>query len=110
MDALELIGRGFWNAFQMAWEVWWALVLGFLLSAIVQAWAPREQLERALGGRGPGTIALATGLGDGVPVRLDEPRLRARDRDLDLPRLAVHARRAGRRPAADRADVDRRAA
>src|SRR4051794_41743618 len=47
----------------MAWEVWWALVLGFLLSAIVQAWAPRDRLERALGGRGPGTIALATGLG-----------------------------------------------
>ena len=29
MDALELIGQAFWNAFQMAWEVWWALVLGF---------------------------------------------------------------------------------
>jgi YHS domain-containing protein len=26
----------------MAWEVWWALVLGFLLSAMVQAWAPRK--------------------------------------------------------------------
>lgn len=25
MDAVELIGRGFWMAFQMAWEVWWAL-------------------------------------------------------------------------------------
>ena len=47
----------------MAWEVWWALVLGFLLSAIVQAWVPRARLERALGGRGPRTVALATGLG-----------------------------------------------
>ena len=63
MDALELIGQGFWNAFRMAWEVWWALVLGFLLSGIVQAWVPRERLERALGGRGTRSVALATGLG-----------------------------------------------
>jgi uncharacterized membrane protein YraQ (UPF0718 family)/YHS domain-containing protein len=47
----------------MAWEVWWALVLGFLLSGIVQAWIPRARLERALGGRGTRQLALATGLG-----------------------------------------------
>jgi uncharacterized membrane protein YraQ (UPF0718 family)/YHS domain-containing protein len=63
VDALELIGRGFSNAFQMAWEVWWALVLGFLLSGVVQAWIPRAQMERTLGGRGARTLALATGLG-----------------------------------------------
>ena len=60
---LAQIGDGLWNAFRMFWEVWWALVLGFLLSGIVQAWAPREPLERALGSRGPGSMALATGLG-----------------------------------------------
>jgi uncharacterized membrane protein YraQ (UPF0718 family)/YHS domain-containing protein len=63
VDALELIGRGFWMAFQMAWEVWWALVLGFLLSGVVQAWVPRARMERTLGGRGARTLALATGLG-----------------------------------------------
>src|SRR5215211_6005742 len=63
MGVLELIGEGLWNAFRMAWEVWWALVLGFLLSGIVQAWIPRERLERALGGRGTRSLALATGLG-----------------------------------------------
>src|SRR5919206_506192 len=63
MTVLRYIGDGAWNAFQMFWEVWWALVLGFLLSGIVQAWVPREPLERALGGRGPRSIALATGLG-----------------------------------------------
>ena len=41
MDVLSTIGDGLWIAFTMAWEVWWALVLGFLLSAIVQAWVPR---------------------------------------------------------------------
>ena len=63
MGVLDLIGDGLWNAFRMAWEVWWALVLGFLLSGIVQAWIPRERLERALGGRGARSLALATGLG-----------------------------------------------
>jgi uncharacterized protein len=52
-----------WNAFRMAWEVWWALILGFLLSGIVQAWVPRSRIEGALGGSGARPVALATGLG-----------------------------------------------
>ncbi len=47
----------------MAWEVWWALVLGFLFSAIVQAWVPRERIQSALSGSGARPVALATGLG-----------------------------------------------
>ena len=47
----------------MVWEVWWALVLGFASSAIVQAWVPRRRLEEALGGRGEREVALASGLG-----------------------------------------------
>ena len=47
----------------MAWEVWWALVLGFAISAIVQAWVPRERIESALGGSGFRPVAVATGLG-----------------------------------------------
>ncbi len=54
---------GLWNAFQMAWEVWWALVLGFFFSGVVQAWVPRARMQQALGGTGPRQIALATGLG-----------------------------------------------
>jgi uncharacterized membrane protein YraQ (UPF0718 family)/YHS domain-containing protein len=54
---------GLANALRMAWEVWWALVLGFALSGVVQAWVPRKQLQSALGGRGPREAALATGLG-----------------------------------------------
>ena len=63
MNVLAQIGDGLWNAFRMAWEVWWALVLGFLFSGIVQAWVPRSRMERALGGRDVRTAALATGLG-----------------------------------------------
>src|SRR5581483_6927992 len=51
------------DALLMFWEVWWALVLGFAISAIVQAWVPRERVERALGGPGAGPVAGATGLG-----------------------------------------------
>jgi uncharacterized membrane protein YraQ (UPF0718 family) len=58
-----VIGHGFKDAFLMAYEVWWALVLGFAISAIVQAWVPRERIEASLGGRGVGPIARATGLG-----------------------------------------------
>ncbi len=64
MDAVfSKIGDGLSNSFLMAWEVWWALVLGFAISAIVQAWVPRERIQRALGGSGPGPIARATWLG-----------------------------------------------
>ena len=47
----------------MAWTVWWALVFGFAISALVQAWVPRERVERALGGSGARPVALATALG-----------------------------------------------
>jgi uncharacterized membrane protein YraQ (UPF0718 family)/YHS domain-containing protein len=62
-DVLAKVGDGMWNAVLMAWEVWWALVLGFAISAIVQAWVPRERIERALSGDGVAPIARATGLG-----------------------------------------------
>jgi uncharacterized membrane protein YraQ (UPF0718 family) len=56
-------GHGITNALLMAWDVWWALVLGFAISGVVQAWVPRARIESALGGTGPRPIALATGLG-----------------------------------------------
>jgi len=63
VSVLETIGGGLRDSFLMAWEVWWALVLGFAISAIVQAWVPRERIQSALGGSGPRSVALATGLG-----------------------------------------------
>src|SRR3954447_14851127 len=62
-DALSTVGDALGNGFQMAWEVWWALILGFLLSGIVQAWVTRGQMERVLGGRGIGATLRGTGLG-----------------------------------------------
>jgi len=57
------VAKGLEQAFLMAYEVWWALVLGFAISAIVQAWVPRERIEGALSGEGFVPVAKATGLG-----------------------------------------------
>src|ERR1700761_1885033 len=60
---LDFLWHGLRDALLMAWEVWWALVLGFAISAVVQAWVPRERVQRTLGGAGAGPVARATALG-----------------------------------------------
>ena len=63
MEVLDVLWHGLRDSFLMAWEVWWALVLGFAISAIVQAWVPREQIERLMSGSGARPVGWATGLG-----------------------------------------------
>ena len=60
---MEKLGEGLENALLMAYAVWWALVLGFAISAVVQGWVPRERIESSLSGSGLGPVARATGLG-----------------------------------------------
>ena len=123
--------NGLKDAALMAYQVWWALVLGFAISAIVQAWIPRHRIEAALSGSGPGPVAKATGLGAAssscsyaaiaiaqslfekgasavnlprLPVRLDKSRVGARPGPLGADRMAVHARRVRRRDHPHRAD------
>ena len=48
-DVISKIGDGLSQAFLMAWAVWWALVLGFLISAIVQAWVRAGGSSLAVG-------------------------------------------------------------
>src|SRR3954471_21936493 len=62
-DVLQTVADGLGNALLMAYEVWWALVLGFLVSAVVQAWVPRTRIEASLSAAGPRPVALATALG-----------------------------------------------
>ena len=47
----------------MTWEILWALILGFALSAVVQAVVRRSSIVRHLGDDRPRTLAVATGLG-----------------------------------------------
>ena len=63
MPVLEKVWQGIEQSLLMAYEVWWALVIGFAISGIVQAWVPRAKIEGALSGEGFGPIAKATGLG-----------------------------------------------
>ncbi len=60
---LNVLWHGVRDSFLMAWEVWWALVLGFAISAIVQAWVPRQRIEGLMSGSGPRSVGWATGLG-----------------------------------------------
>jgi len=56
-----------WDALQMAffmfWEVLWPLVLGFLISAVVQSLVPREAAVRVLGRDDLRSVTFATLLG-----------------------------------------------
>ena len=63
MSVIDVIWHGLRDSFLMAWEVWWALVLGFAISAIVQAWVPRERIEGLMSGSDARSIGWATGLG-----------------------------------------------
>jgi uncharacterized protein len=47
----------------MAWQIAWALILGFALSAVIQALVPKAAIERLLGDDRPRTLATAAGLG-----------------------------------------------
>ncbi|MER7999137.1 permease [Streptomyces sp. NPDC095613] len=47
----------------MAWEIAWALILGFTLSAVVQAVVRKATVVSLLGDDRPRTLATATGLG-----------------------------------------------
>jgi len=59
----EAILRALMMSFTMAWEILWALVLGFWLSAVIQAVVSKEEMSRLLPDDSPKTIALASGLG-----------------------------------------------
>src|SRR5881296_1737659 len=50
-------------AFGMFWEILWALVLGFALSAAVQAVVSKQELRRLLPDDSPRSISTACGLG-----------------------------------------------
>src|SRR5713101_4780869 len=60
---LAAIGHALMMSFTMTWEILWALILGFSLSAIIQAVVSKEEMSRLLPDDRPRTIAVACGLG-----------------------------------------------
>jgi uncharacterized membrane protein YraQ (UPF0718 family) len=60
---MDAIGHALATAGGMAWEILWALILGFALSAVVQAIIRKSTIVQLLGDDRPRTLAVATGLG-----------------------------------------------
>ena len=63
MVAMHAIVHALAIAGSMTWQIAWALILGFALSAIVQAVVRRSTIVRLLGDDRPRTLAVAAGLG-----------------------------------------------
>src|ERR1700684_4133374 len=63
MRAVDAIGHALAVAASMTWQITWSLILGFTLSAVVQALVRRSTVVRLLGDDRPVTLARATGLG-----------------------------------------------
>ena len=61
------VGHELWRAlsfaFGMTWEVLWALILGFALSAAVQAVVSKREMRRLMPDDSPRTLLIASGLG-----------------------------------------------
>lgn len=60
---MNWVWSGLSQAFMMFWETFWALALGFGVSAALQIFVSQEQMSRAFGQAGFRQVALATGLG-----------------------------------------------
>ena len=63
MRWLHALGHALAISGSMTWEILWALILGFALSAVVQAVVRRSTIIRRLGDDRPETLALAAGFG-----------------------------------------------
>ncbi|MDY6765147.1 MAG: permease, partial [Halobacteria archaeon] len=60
MSLLETLISGLEFAGEMAWETWWALVLGFTIAGAVEAFVSEERMSRVLGGSGLRELGLGT--------------------------------------------------
>jgi hypothetical protein len=57
------VGRSVREGAYMFWETLWALVLGFSLAGLVQAFVSKEQMQAKLGNHGPAVVGRAAGYG-----------------------------------------------
>src|SRR5450631_776730 len=60
---MAAIGHALLITGSMAWEILWALILGFGLSAVIQALVSKQTVVRLLGDDRPRTLAVAAALG-----------------------------------------------
>src|SRR5207245_6856453 len=63
MGLVTAILHALWMAFAMLWEILWPLILGFGLSAVVQAVVSKSEMTKLLPDDSPKSLAIACGLG-----------------------------------------------
>src|SRR5207247_1656954 len=63
MNLIAPLGHALWMAFAMLWEILWPLILGFGLSAAVQAVVSKAEMTRLLPDDSPRSLGIACGLG-----------------------------------------------
>jgi len=62
-DAMDWLWLSLYHALAMLWATFWALVMGFTVSGVLQVFVSKEQMSRAFGQTNLKTVSLATGLG-----------------------------------------------
>ena len=60
---IHLLGHALRAGLEMFWQTLWALVLGLVLSGVVQAYVPSRAMVRSLGTHRPAAVARAAGWG-----------------------------------------------
>ena len=93
------VGQALLAAGAMAWQVGWSLVLGFVLSGIIQAVVSKDRMREQLGRSGIREIALATGYGAASSSCSYAAAALSRARHHPVPAygLAIHGGRMDRR-------------
>ncbi|PYL47842.1 MAG: hypothetical protein DMF40_06895 [Verrucomicrobia bacterium] len=60
---MDWLWLSFYHALAMLWATFWALVLGFTISGVLQVFVSKEQMSRTFGRTSLKSVAIATGLG-----------------------------------------------
>ncbi len=61
--AMDWLWLSLYHALAMLWATFWALVLGFTISGVLQVFVSKAQMSRAFGQTNLKSVSLATGLG-----------------------------------------------
>src|SRR5207244_1517858 len=61
--AMHWLSLGLYHALAMLWATFWALVLCFTISGVLQVFVGKEQISRAFGQTNLKSVSFATGLG-----------------------------------------------
>src|SRR5438477_5831227 len=61
--AMDWLRLSLYHALAMLWATFWALVMGFTVSGVLQVFVSKERMSRAFGQTNLKSVALATGLG-----------------------------------------------